>query len=201
MTTPSVSTFPVIPHRYRLCCGVPALAAEIEPGLQRLGWGVDERASLGLMIDAPFGYALHRLEQVDPSEWVVVTDNPCPEYWEDLWSFSPRALLAGGYNTAHVAHALGRAAPKRFYRHTPLHDSSLTCVERRLLRSNAQGWENKRIAQELGLNEGTVRNGLSRIFQKLGVDNRTQLALYYWGLWHPLERWPGSVGSLADAQT
>lgn len=190
MTTLSLPTSPVGSRSYRLRCGIPALAAEIARGLQPLGWEADEQGRLGLLIDAPSGFALQELAQVDPSEWVVVTDNPCPEYWEDLWSCSPHGLLAGGHSAQHVIDALVRATSGEFFRHTPHQDSSLTCLERRLLRRSAQGWENRRIAQELGLNEGTVRNGLSRVFQKLGVENRTQLALYYWGLWHLLDKQP-----------
>jgi len=187
MTTFAPPTLPVVLRSYRLHCGLPALAAEIVRRLQGFGWEARDRAPLGLLIDAPWGVALQRLAQVDPSEWVVVTDNPCPEYWEDLWSFWPRSLLAGGHSTEHLADALGRAASGEFFRHTPQHDSPLTCMERRLLRYSAQGWENRRIAQELTLSEGTVRNGLSRVFEKLGFENRTQAVLYYWGLWHLLD--------------
>lgn len=188
MTTSPSPTSTVVPRPYRLHCGIPALADEISQSLQRFGWEVCEHASLGLLIDGPWGVALQQVAQVDPGEWLVVTDNPCPEYWEDLWAFGPRGLLAGGHSVEHLADALGRAAsePEECFQRTPQHDSPLTCLERRLLRSSAQGWENKRIAQEFGLNEGTVRNGLSRVFQKLGFENRTQLALYYWGLWHLL---------------
>ncbi|GAA5533985.1 helix-turn-helix domain-containing protein [Deinococcus aluminii] len=118
------------------------------------------------------------------------TDNPCPEYWEDLWAFWLCGLLAGGHSVEDLAGALRRAQSGESFRRTPQQESPLTCVERRLLRYSAVGWENRRIAQELDLNEGTVRNGLSRVFQKLGFENRTQLALYYWGLWHLLDRQP-----------
>ena len=39
---------------------------------------------------------------------------------------------------------------------------------------------NKEIAYELHLSEGTVKEYLHRIFRKVGVKNRTDLAL--WGL-------------------
>jgi DNA-binding NarL/FixJ family response regulator len=40
------------------------------------------------------------------------------------------------------------------------------------------GLTNKQIAQELNLSEHTVRNNLFRIFDKLGVSTRVELALY-----------------------
>lgn len=187
MTTPSLTTSLLVARPYRLRCRLPALAAVIERSLHPLGWEVDDQASTGLLIDGPWGIALQELAQNNPSEWIVVTDNPCPEYWEDLWTCLPRGLLTGGHRVEYLADALGRAASGEFFRRTPQHDSPLTCVERRLLRYSAQGWENRRIAQELALSEGTVRNGLCRVFEKLGFENRTQVALYYWGLWHLLD--------------
>lgn len=44
----------------------------------------------------------------------------------------------------------------------------------------AQGCSNKEIAQELFLSEGTVRNYLSAILDKLALRDRTQLAVFYY---------------------
>ena len=42
----------------------------------------------------------------------------------------------------------------------------------------AQGYDNKEIAGELYLAEGTVRNQISKILEKLELKDRTQLAVY-----------------------
>ena len=44
----------------------------------------------------------------------------------------------------------------------------------------AQGYSNKEIAGELFLSEGTVRNYLSGILEKLNLRDRTQLAVFYY---------------------
>lgn len=44
----------------------------------------------------------------------------------------------------------------------------------------AQGFSNKEIADTLYLSEGTIRNYLSTILDKLGLRDRTQLAVYYY---------------------
>ncbi|MBO0992647.1 response regulator [Bacillus sp. SD088] len=56
----------------------------------------------------------------------------------------------------------------------------LTAREKDILQLVAQGCSNKEIASQLFISEGTVRNTLSIILDKLEVRDRTQLALYYW---------------------
>lgn len=56
----------------------------------------------------------------------------------------------------------------------------LTPRENDILELVAQGLSNQEIAHQLFVTEGTVRNGLSIILEKLQVRDRTQLAIYYW---------------------
>jgi two-component system nitrate/nitrite response regulator NarP len=53
----------------------------------------------------------------------------------------------------------------------------LTRRERELIELVRQGLRNRDIAAELGVTEGTVKVYLHAIFDKLHVDNRTELAL------------------------
>ncbi len=50
--------------------------------------------------------------------------------------------------------------------------------ERDMLRLVSQGYDNKEIAAELYLAEGTVRNQISRLLEKLHLKDRTQLAVF-----------------------
>ena len=50
--------------------------------------------------------------------------------------------------------------------------------EREMLKLVAQGYDNKEIAAALYLAEGTVRNQISRLLEKLSLKDRTQLAVY-----------------------
>ena len=54
---------------------------------------------------------------------------------------------------------------------------SLTPRERDLIDLVRQGLRNRDIAAQLGVTEGTVKVYLHAIFDKLGVDNRTELAM------------------------
>ncbi len=55
----------------------------------------------------------------------------------------------------------------------------LTDKEWELTTLVAQGLSNKEIAAEMFLSEGTVRNYLSQILEKLDLRDRTQLAIFY----------------------
>lgn len=52
--------------------------------------------------------------------------------------------------------------------------------EKEIIELIAEGLSNKEIATELYLSEGTVRNYLSSILEKLNLRDRTQLAIYYY---------------------
>jgi DNA-binding NarL/FixJ family response regulator len=56
--------------------------------------------------------------------------------------------------------------------------TALTEREREILRLLADGHPNKVIARTLGISEKTVKNHVSRIFQAIGVTDRTQAALW-----------------------
>lgn len=64
----------------------------------------------------------------------------------------------------------------------PPHESAdevdLTRKEMEVIRLIAKGKTNLQIARDLNINESTVRFHLSNIFSKLGLKNRTQVALY-----------------------
>jgi DNA-binding NarL/FixJ family response regulator len=55
---------------------------------------------------------------------------------------------------------------------------ALTRREREIVRNVAMGLRNAEVAQRLHVTEGTVKTHLNNIFQKLGVRDRVQLALY-----------------------
>ncbi|MGO2050209.1 MAG: response regulator [Microbacterium sp.] len=55
--------------------------------------------------------------------------------------------------------------------------AQLSRRELQLIRLIAQGWSNPRIAEELHLSTETIKTYVKRLFQKLGVSDRTQLAV------------------------
>jgi DNA-binding NarL/FixJ family response regulator len=69
-----------------------------------------------------------------------------------------------------------RLAPETIRSGQPLPEP-LSAREQEILRGIARGQTNKEIASRLNLTEGTVKNYISVVFQKLGVTDRTQAAL------------------------
>lgn len=89
--------------------------------------------------------------------------------------FSAIRNVHNGAPTFHPAvqkHLIRRATGQR----SPHED--LTPRELDILKEIARGKSNKLIAFELGLTEGTVKGYVSTVLSKLGVNDRTQAALY-----------------------
>ena len=61
-------------------CGQPSLGHGVRRNLDysRLA------GPLTIIVDAPSCFALSELPQVKRKQTLVVSDNPCPEYWLDL---------------------------------------------------------------------------------------------------------------------
>lgn len=53
-------------------------------------------------------------------------------------------------------------------------------MELEIIEKVADGLNNKEIANALYLSEGTIRNNLSQILNKLELRDRTQLAVFYY---------------------
>lgn len=60
----------------------------------------------------------------------------------------------------------------------PPRQSNLTDREQEVVRALAKGKSNKEIALELGIREQTVKNHISHILEKLGLQDRLQVVVY-----------------------
>jgi DNA-binding NarL/FixJ family response regulator len=57
---------------------------------------------------------------------------------------------------------------------------NLTIKEREIISLICQGYRNKEVAQKLNISEQTVKSHCNRIYKKVGVSDRLQLALYFY---------------------
>ena len=76
--------------------------------------------------------------------------------------------------TAEVMKAFSHSSESGLRSERPL----LTDREKEIVQHVAQGFRNKEIAEKLFISEQTVKNHLHNIFDKLGVSDRLELALY-----------------------
>lgn len=59
-------------------------------------------------------------------------------------------------------------------------ESGITDKEYEIIEAVAEGYSNKEIAEKLYLSEGTIRNYISGVLEKLCLRDRTQLAIFYY---------------------
>ena len=90
-----------------------------------------------------------------------------------------RTVMSGG---ALIEPSVARRVFAEFARLTPSHipaqlDEPLSDREVEVIKLVAQGLSNKEIGQKLSLAEGTVKNYVTNVLQKIGVRDRTQAAL------------------------
>ena len=166
------------------------LAREVQLALDRQPHLADDVGGFTVVIAKTAGYAMKYILDNFKDSYVVITDNPCPEYWDDLWDLHPQVLLAGGHSVQELAIALNRAAKGEVFRKTPLYETPLTDREREALKLCARGFHNHDIADTMGVTRRTVKNHLSCVYEKLALDGREKATLYYWGMWHWFDNHP-----------
>jgi two-component system nitrate/nitrite response regulator NarL len=92
-----------------------------------------------------------------------------------------RAVLAGQYWVGRESVADLVQYLRRISASTPAQRDDarlLTTREREILSAIVGGFTNREIAEKLTISEDTVKHHLSRIFDKVGVSNRLELAMY-----------------------
>ncbi|HOC19732.1 MAG TPA: response regulator transcription factor [Vicinamibacterales bacterium] len=105
---------------------------------------------------------------------VVLKDSHPDRLVEAIRQVASGQLWFGHQRLADLLDSLRQPGPAPGER--PL--DTLTRRERDIVAAIVQGASNKDISQQFGLRESTVKNHLTHIFDKLGVANRLELALF-----------------------
>ena len=92
----------------------------------------------------------------------------------------PEVILAGIREVMRGGSPLDPKAARVLltHRRSPEPGVHLTAREREVLRMVGEGQPNKTIARRLGISERTVKAHLTSVYQRLGVTDRTQAALW-----------------------
>ncbi|BDG60252.1 response regulator [Caldinitratiruptor microaerophilus] len=126
---------------------------------------------------------------------VILTMHEDQEYLLRAIRAGAHAYLVKDADSQSLITAIRHAATGRSYMHptlagevlrelalgrepSPMGRTLLTEREREVLRLVSQGATNREIAQALWLSQKTIKNHLTHIFEKLGVSDRTQAALW-----------------------
>ncbi len=101
---------------------------------------------------------------------------------QNFESIIPALLAVSGGQTV-FGDEITEKLPNLLHPETPSLDLTkygITEKEMDIIQQVAEGLNNKEIAEALFLSEGTVRNYLSTILEKLELRDRTQLAVFYY---------------------
>jgi DNA-binding NarL/FixJ family response regulator len=184
---------------------VAAVADGGEAALAALGEGGADVVLMDMEMPPPDGIATTRsIVAAHPGVAVVI-----------LTSFSDRARILEALEAGAVGYLLKDATPAELESgiraaargESPLHPraakallsaavrsdpvAGLSAREREVLGLLVEGLPNKLIARRLGISEKTVKAHLTSVFRAIGVDDRTQAAM--WAVRHGLA--PGAGGS------
>lgn len=129
---------------------------------------------------------LGELRRTQPHVRVVLwVSSIAPEVALDAMALGVRGILRKSLPTEVQVRCLERVAAGNLWFEKSLTDrllmtrpASLTPREDQLVSLLSQGMKNKGIATALGITEGAVKVYLSRLYDKIGVKDRFELALY-----------------------
>jgi two-component system nitrate/nitrite response regulator NarL len=160
------------------CCPADKLADSLPPG---------RKIDL-VMLDITAGLTFGNLTEIHsriPDSPVVLWADALPlELVFKTLEYGVRGIIQRTSLPGHVADSLKRVASGEMQIgfggsrdvSPPKKQASLTPREREIVGRLRQGLRNKQIAAEMNITEGTVKIYLFRLFHKLGVRNRFELA-------------------------
>jgi DNA-binding NarL/FixJ family response regulator len=108
---------------------------------------------------------------------IIFRDEPLASLSKCIRVVNEGQIWVNSEHLGYLLDALGKSLPFRLQNAQGI--EILSKREADVVRLVAQGLTNRHISNELRLSEHTVRNYLFRVFDKLGVSTRVELALYY----------------------
>ncbi|MDR1852493.1 MAG: response regulator transcription factor [Propionibacteriaceae bacterium] len=144
-----------------------------------------------LDVDMPLMDGIATLDQIDDVPVVMMTDDGDPQTVREAMAHGAAGYLVYGDHTPTelaaavrtcVSGGMVMSAPAtQALNAEPIQDAktpnALTPRERQLFTALGKGMSNGQIAQSLKLSEKTIRNYMTNLYAKLGVENRTEAAL------------------------
>jgi DNA-binding NarL/FixJ family response regulator len=144
-----------------------------------------ELAIIDVGPDISFHYLSEVIASVPACKMVLLSRTPTAEMMYHAQEIGASALLPTGLSTDRLLSCLDRVnSGETIFDYTAQRGGSaskairLTKRESELVALVSQGLKNKEIAAHLGISEGTVKTYFSKLFQKVGANDRLELALF-----------------------
>jgi DNA-binding NarL/FixJ family response regulator len=154
--------------------GVAASLDELRPILRD---GAVEVLLLDLRLGEESGFDLLRGSEKPMPAVVVVTSYDYPQYADAALRLGAAGFVVKTAPTAELLDAIRRAAAGGLaFGVRPGGGISLSAREREVLRLVVDGASNDEIGGRLGISSRTVESHLRRLFERLGIASRTELA-------------------------
>lgn len=154
--------------------GVAASLDELRPILHD---GAVEVLLLDLRLGEESGFDLLRASEKPMPAVVVVTSYDYPQYADAALRLGAAGFVVKTAPTAELLDAIRRAAAGGLaFGVRPGAGVSLSVREREVLRQVVDGASNDEIGGRLGISSRTVESHLRRLFERVGVASRTELA-------------------------
>ena len=176
--------------------GAAEVIKEYKPDIVLLGWAASSPASQKIFGSIQEGRLATRVIMLTSEEakedFVEAVKQGCcgivpKQTSTELLLKSIRKVHAGEFwldrlTTAEVIRKLAKKGPANNGASSRMgvrdHGGALSQREREIVILVAQGFKNKEMAERMFISEQTVKNHLHNIFDKLGVSDRLELALY-----------------------
>src|ERR1700756_4460671 len=146
------------------------MLSKLKPDILLLDLRMPEKDGLGVPEDGRDGVRAMRLG----ARGVVLKQSASDLLVKSIRKVSDGEIWLDNRMTAEVIDAFKKSAESGQRREKPL----LSDREKEIVQLVAQGFRNREIGEKLFISEQTVKNHLHNIFDKLGVSDRLELALY-----------------------
>src|SRR6202050_520364 len=164
------------------------MLAKLKPDILLLDLRMPEKDGLGVLEEINFDSASTRVIVLTAAEddrdvgramrlgarGVVLKQSASDLFLKSIRKFNEGEIWLDNRMTSEVIDAFKKSSEAGQRREKPL----LSDREKEIVQLVAQGFRNREIGEKLFISEQTVKNHLHNIFDKLGVSDRLELALY-----------------------
>ena len=164
------------------------LLAQLKPDILLLDLRMPEKGGLGVLEEVKFDSLLTRVIVLTAADderdvvramrlgarGIVLKQSASNLLLKSIRKVHDGEIWLDGHMTGEVIDAFKKSSESGKLREKPL----LSQRENQVVQLAAEGFRNREIAEKLFISEQTVKNHLHNIFDKLGVSDRLELALY-----------------------